>query len=185
MLTTPTFGVKLATRPGQSALGFDEPSSNMAAQGIDSGNLALDLILHDIAEHTLQVTGATGVAIAIEWEGALVCRAAAGATAPDLGVKVNAQSGLSGTCVRERKMQWCSDTEYDERVDAEASRALGVRSIIVMPLFVADRMVGVFEIFSPRPARLVAAMLKPCKTGHGGLRMLSGANLRPLRPPRL
>jgi len=122
----------------------------MAVQGIDSGDLALDLILHDIAEHALQVTGATGAAIAIEWEGALVCRAAAGATAPDLGVKVNAQSGLSGTCVRERKMQWCSDTECDGRVDAEASRSLGVRSIIVMPLFVADRMVGVFEIFSPK-----------------------------------
>lgn len=122
----------------------------MAARGIDSGDLALDLILHDIAEHALQVTGATGAAIAIEWEGALVCRAAVGATAPDLGVKVNAQSGLSGTCVRERKMQWCSDTECDGRVDAEASRSLGVRSIIVMPLFVADRMVGVFEIFSPK-----------------------------------
>jgi TonB family protein len=122
----------------------------MAAQGIDSGDLALDLILHDIAEHALRVTGATGAAIAIEWEGALVCRAATGATAPDLGVKVNAQSGLSGTCVRERKMQWCSDTECDGRVDAEASRSLGVRSIIVMPLFVADRMVGVFEIFSPK-----------------------------------
>lgn len=121
----------------------------MAVQGIHSGDLALDLILHDIAEHALQVTGATGAAIAIEWEGALVCRAAAGATVPDLGVKVNAQSGLSGACVRERKMQWCSDTECDGRVDAEASRSLGVRSIIVMPLFVADRMVGVFEIFSP------------------------------------
>src|SRR5579864_9487505 len=104
MLTPPTSRLKLRTRPGKY-LGF-LVSSNMAAQGIDSGDLALDLILHDIAEHALQVTGATGAAIAIECEGALVCRAAAGATAPDLGAKVNAQSGLSGTCVRERKMQW-------------------------------------------------------------------------------
>lgn len=133
-----------------SVVSFGEPPSNIGAQGIESGDLTLDLILRDIAEYALQVTGATGAAIALEWEGALVCRAAAGATAPDIGVKVNVESGLSGTCVRERTMQWCSDTECDARVDAEASRSLGIRSIIVMPLFVADRMVGVFEILSAR-----------------------------------
>src|SRR5437868_14981702 len=75
-------------------LGFREVSSNLAAQGIESSDLAIDLILHDIAERALQVTGASGSAIAIEREGALVCRAAAGSTAPDLGVKINVQSGL-------------------------------------------------------------------------------------------
>jgi TonB family protein len=132
-------------------LGFRDVSSNFASQGIESSDLAIDLILHDIAERALQVTGASGAAIAIEREGALVCRAAAGSTAPDLGVKINVQSGLSGACVRERKLQWCSDTERDSRVDAEASRTLGVRSIIVVPLLVADKLVGVFEIFSSQP----------------------------------
>lgn len=132
-------------------LGFREVSSNLAAQGIESSELAIDLILHDIAERSLQVTGASGAAIAMEREGALVCRAAAGSTAPDLGVKINVQTGLSGACVREQKLQWCTDTERDSRVDAEASRILGVRSIIVVPLLVADKIVGVFEIFSSQP----------------------------------
>src|SRR5437588_9835110 len=78
----------------------------------------------------------------------MVCRAAAGATAPDLGVEINTESGLTGACIRERKRQWCSDTEADPRVNAEACRQLGVRSIVVVPLFAGHKLVGVFEIFS-------------------------------------
>jgi TonB family protein len=134
-----------------NVLGFREVSSNLAAQGIESSELAIDLILHDIAERALQVTGATGAAIAIERDGSLVCRGAAGSTAPDLGAKINVQSGLSGGCVREGKLQWCSDTDRDSRVDAEACRILGVRSIVVLPVLIANRVVGVFEIFSSYP----------------------------------
>jgi TonB family protein len=120
------------------------------AERLDSNDLALDLILHDIAERARQSTGATGAAIALERDGIVVCRASAGATAPDLGVKINTSSGLSGACVRTGETQWCSDTETDNRVDAEASRQLGVRSIIVVPLFAGGLLAGVIEVFSPR-----------------------------------
>jgi TonB family protein len=128
-----------------------ELASALAAQGFESTELALDLILHDIAEQACQATGATGAAIALQREGEMVCRAAAGATAPDLGVRINTESGLSGACVREQRTQWCLDTEIDARVDAEACRRLGVRSIAVMPIFDRGSLVGVFEIFSPQP----------------------------------
>ncbi len=119
--------------------------------GIESGDLALDLILHDLAERARQATGATGAAIALERGGALVCRAAAGSTVPDLGVEINIQSGLSGACVRENKLQWCSDTENDSRVDAAACRSLGVRSVVIVPLVIAAKVKGVFELFSSQP----------------------------------
>ena len=128
-----------------------ELPANLSAQGIASGDLALDLLLHDIAERAVQTTGASGAAIALERDDAMVCRAAAGSTAPDLGVKINIHSGLTGACVRERKLQWCRDTENDTRVDADASRALGVRSILVIPVFLANRLGGVVEAFSPEP----------------------------------
>ena len=126
-------------------------TSTIAAQGIESSELALDLILHDIAERARQSTGASGAAIALEREGSMVCRAAAGATAPDLGVSINTESGLTGACVREERAQWCPDSEADDRVDAEACRQLQVRSIAVVPLFAHERVVGVFEIFSGEP----------------------------------
>jgi TonB family protein len=126
-------------------------SSALADQGIEGTELALDLILHDIAERARQATGASGAAIAILQEEAMVCRAAAGATAPDLGARINTQFGLSGACVRSGETQWCNDSDADERVDAEACRALAIRSLVVVPVFARDSLVGVFEVFSPKP----------------------------------
>jgi periplasmic protein TonB len=60
-------------------------------------------------------------------------------------------SGLSGACVQSKKWQRCDDTETDSRVDAEVCRGLGVRSILVFPVIREDELLGVFEIFSPRP----------------------------------
>ncbi|MBV9481279.1 MAG: TonB family protein [Acidobacteria bacterium] len=130
---------------------IQELATRLAAQGIQSTELVLDLVLHDLADEARQVTGATGAAIALEREGELVCRAAAGTTAPDLGVRIHTESGLSGTCVKEGTTQICSDTDADERVDAEACRRLSVRSIVVVPLFSAAGIIGIFEAFSVRP----------------------------------
>ena len=132
----------------QTGPDLDEMASTLAAQGIESNELALDLILHDLAERARQATRASGSAIALQRDGLMVCRAAAGATAPDLGIAINTKSGLTAASVREKKTQWCSDTETDPRVDAEACRALGVRSIVVVPLFAKQTLVGVFEIFA-------------------------------------
>lgn len=129
---------------------LEELASHLRAQGIQSKDLVLDLILHDLADEARAAVGAAGAAIALERDGELVCRAAAGSTAPDLGVRIHTDSGLSGICVQQRQTQICRDTECDDRVDAEACRRLGVRSIVVIPLFSDDTIIGIFEAFSPR-----------------------------------
>jgi TonB family protein len=113
--------------------------------------LALDLVLNEIVEHARLATGATAAAIALVRGDEIVCRATTGANAPDLGVKLDVHSGLSGACVQSQKWQRCDDTETDSRVDAEVCRDLGVRSILVFPVVRDDKLLGVFEIFSPRP----------------------------------
>src|SRR5207302_8419259 len=95
-----------------------------------------------------------------ERDGELVCRAAAGSTAPDLGVRIHTESGLSGICVQQGRTQICSDTEGDDRVDTEACRQLGVRSIVVIPLLSVERVIGVFEVFSSRPNAFAAEDVK-------------------------
>jgi TonB family protein len=130
---------------------LQQVASSLAIPGIESNELALDLILHDLAEQACQLTEASGAAIALERGGEIVCRAAAGATAPDLGVRINTETGLTGACWRLGEPQLCTDTDTDSRVDAEACRRLGVRSVLVAPLFSAAARVGVFEVFSPRP----------------------------------
>jgi len=111
----------------------------------------LDRILSDIAACALQATGATGVAIGLGRKDAMICRAAAGLSFPDLGVRINTESGLTAAAIRRQMSQWCSDTESDSRVDVEVCRRLEVRSIIVVPVCSWDTVVGVFAIFAANP----------------------------------
>ena len=67
--------------------------------GALSADLALDLVLNEIVEHARLATGATAAAIALARGDEIVCRATTGANAPDLGVQLNVNSGLSGACV--------------------------------------------------------------------------------------
>lgn len=134
-------------------LSLDELTTALSAHGGASlsADLALDLVLNEIVEHARLATGATAAAIALARGDEIVCRATTGANAPDLGVQLNVDSGLSGACVQSKKWQRCDDTETDPRVNAEVCRELGVRSILVFPVVRGDELLGVFEIFSPRP----------------------------------
>ena len=116
-----------------------------------SADLALEIVLNEMVEQACLSTGATGAAIALERDGEMVCRGSTGATAPELGSRLDADSGLSGECIRTRRTQRCDDVLTDLRVDLEASQRLGVRSVMVMPLLRESELVGLFELFSSRP----------------------------------
>jgi len=117
-----------------------------------SADLALEIVLNEIVEQACLVTGATGAAIVLQRDGEMVCRASSGVNAPQLGSRLDVESGLSGECIRTLRLQRCDDTETDTRVDSEASKRLGVRSLIVTPLLLESELVGVFELFSSQPS---------------------------------
>jgi TonB family protein len=114
-------------------------------------DLALDLVLNEVVEQARIATGATGAAIALARDGEMECRATTGKDAPDLGVRVETESGLSGECLRTREVQNCTDTEVDPRVDAEACRQLGVRSMLILPLSDDEGPFGILEVLSSTP----------------------------------
>jgi TonB family protein len=116
-----------------------------------SADLALEVVLNEIVEQAVLATGATGAAIVLKRNGELVCRATAGANAPDLGMRLDGERGLSGACVQTKEIQHCDDAQSDPRADMEASRRLGIRSVMIVPLLRGDELLGVFEIFSARP----------------------------------
>ncbi|MFZ3369035.1 MAG: GAF domain-containing protein, partial [Candidatus Sulfotelmatobacter sp.] len=64
---------------------------------------------------------------------------------------MNERSELSGDYMQTSKAQCCDDTEADSRVDAVASRRLGIRSFLISPVLKQGKLVGLFEIFSPLP----------------------------------
>jgi TonB family protein len=125
---------------------------------IDAGfppGLALDLVLNELVVRASTATRARSAALALRRGDEMVCRAATGEHAPDLGIPLNMSDGLSGACLRTHQSQLCLDTETDPRVDAVASRRLGVRSMLVVPVLDGDELVGVLEVFATDPAEFV------------------------------
>ena len=110
--------------------------------------LALDEILQLVAVRAIAITGADGVAIALAKDRAIVCRASAGKIAPDPGVRLDPSSGFSGACLRSGEIIRCDDSDNDSRVNPEACRALGARSMIAVPLSAKKRVIGLLEAFS-------------------------------------
>jgi TonB family protein len=115
-----------------------------------SADLALDIVLNEIADQACLATGATGAAIVLRGESEMVCRASSGDTAPALGARFDIASGLSGMCIETSHVQRCDDVQTDVRVDTEACRRLGVRSVMVLPLLRKSEVIGLFELFSAR-----------------------------------
>ena len=116
-----------------------------------AGEHRLDPMLAAIADAALMLTGATGVALAMWKDGAMVCRARTGETAPPLGAQLSANTGISGLCLRTGKTQHCVDTEVDRLVDREVCRTLGLRSIAVLPIHGERGNNGILEAFSTEP----------------------------------
>jgi putative methionine-R-sulfoxide reductase with GAF domain len=118
---------------------------------IHPGELDLEPAISAITERAQHLTGATGAAIALRTGDEIVCRARAGRTAPDLGVRLQADAGISAEAVRSGEIMLCHDAERNPRVDLASCRRLGVRSILVSPLRHYRRTLGVFEVLSTTP----------------------------------
>ena len=124
-----------------------EPAPRPASLEIEE-----DVAFRKIAEAALGATGAAGAALALRKNGAVVCVARAGEMAPPLGTRLDDSSGISGECLREGKALRCEDTETDPRVDTEACRALGLRSLAIAAIREGGQITGILEVFSPQPS---------------------------------
>ncbi len=119
---------------------------------ITAGYHGLDPIIETITDVARLLTDASGAALAMWKDGAMVCRARSGDAAPALGAQLNAETGISGECLRTGKIQHCTDAESDSRVDAEACRSRGLRSIAALPIRSKRETNGILLAFSTRPA---------------------------------
>jgi TonB family protein len=112
----------------------------------------LDAILQATVEAAQALTGAGSAALAVRCDGMVICRARSGEPAPELGVRLDEDSGISGECLRQGQMLRCEDAHYDHRVNPLVCRTLGLRSIAIAPLRRhGTETIGILEIFSTRP----------------------------------
>lgn len=134
---TPEGAVKFPGEDGGASLG------RMAEKDLEAA-------LRLLAERAQYITGASGAAIALRDGDEMVCRASAGGSAPEIGARLQMDSGLSGESIRTRTMLHCADTQMDSRVNRETCEALGIASVVIMPMLDGGEVVGVFELFSDR-----------------------------------
>jgi TPR repeat protein len=113
----------------------------------------LSAALQLIAERAQTLVRASGAAIALAGADPdfMICRASSGPDAPPVGAPLQVGSGFSGECVKTGVVLRCDDTESDLRVDRDNCRALGLRSILAVPVRVREKSIGILEVFSARP----------------------------------
>jgi putative methionine-R-sulfoxide reductase with GAF domain len=149
---------------------FDQATTGIAvapARGesmADAAQRDLEAALQLLAERAQYLTGASGASIGLREGGEMVCRAGAGPAAAEVGVEIEAGSGLTAESIRSCQLVRCDHAEGDSRVNRESCHELGVKSAMVMPLLREQEVVGVFELVADRESafeeRDVAALIR-------------------------
>src|SRR5882672_3596648 len=141
--------------PGTRSDAEQASSAEMRFPGEDGGKSLAEMAQRDLvatlqllADRAQYITAATGAAIALRDGELMVCRASAGPSAPEVGAQLQVNSGLSGESVRTKQTLRCDDAATDTRVNRESCEALGIASVVVMPLVRGGEAIGVFELFS-------------------------------------
>ncbi len=113
--------------------------------------LELDTFFALVISRLDSLTQAAGVVLELIDGHELVYRAASGTAAGQIGLRLRVDSSLSGLCVTSREVLHSRDTGNDPRVNVDACRRMGIRSMLVAPLFLGDEAIGVIKIMGAKP----------------------------------
>ena len=109
------------------------------------------LIARAVAE-AQRFTGADGASLEIQEGDEMVYEAACGIAKGFVGLRLPFKGSLSGRTVRDALPALCDDTETDERVDREACRRIGIRSMALVPLRYDQRSFGALKVMAASTA---------------------------------
>lgn len=112
--------------------------------------LDINAVMTLVAEQVQLITQAKGAIVELAEDGDMVYRAVSNGANEFLGLRLKMKSSLSGLCIEQNKTLYCKDSEDDVRVDREACRRVGLRSMAVVPLIHCDEPIGVLKIYSER-----------------------------------
>ncbi|XZO02694.1 MAG: diguanylate cyclase domain-containing protein [Microcoleus sp.] len=121
-------------------------------QEIAIRNPNLDAVMAVIAERTQHLTRADGAVIEMLEGDELVYRVASGIATAYVGLRIELGTSLSGQCMMTGSILLCHDSETDARVDLSVCQRIGVRSMVVVPLFYQEEGVGVLKVVSATPS---------------------------------
>lgn len=141
----PTSGAALLSRSQLDEI--IRVQTGMIKLGID-----FDAVIALVARETQLLTGAEGAAVELAEGDEMVYRAVSGSVLQFQGMRIDRATSISGTCVELGRLLYCEDSETDARVDRDACRKVGLRSMLVAPLFHEGETVGVLKVLSASPS---------------------------------
>ncbi len=120
-------------------------------QVISSADFDFEAVLKIVADESLRLTHADAAVVALPDGSELVFRAVAGSAVPFDGMQLERASTISGRAFECGETLVCVDAEQDDRVNLDACRLVGARSIVVVPLLHEGGTVGVLLVYSREP----------------------------------
>ncbi|MDX1756030.1 MAG: sensor domain-containing diguanylate cyclase [Marinobacter sp.] len=130
----------------QTLLDIIAIQTDIVRQGADLGQ-----VMSLVVERTLALVGADGAVIELLEGDEMVYRAVSGKAQPFLGLRLEVATSMSGLSIRTGETLHCRDSEQDPRVNLEACRRVGLRSMIIVPLRHHDTVVGALKVLSAEP----------------------------------
>jgi len=118
-------------------------------QEVATSDAGLTTLMNIICTGTQSLTNAPGAVVEMAEGEEMVYRACSGTLANSLGLRLKRATSLSGLSMKTAEVLHCRDSESDDRVDREACRKVGARSMICVPLFYQQQAVGVLKVVSP------------------------------------
>ena len=131
-----------------SSVRMPEMKPELSVACRDNAELTPASAMQFVVDRAFTLTRADGAALAM-WQGnQMICQAGAGTALTAVGSEVSTGGGLSGLAVRTGRAWRCNDSENDHRVNVEACRELGIRSVIAAPLNHLNRVLGILQVLS-------------------------------------
>ncbi|WP_164013893.1 ATP-binding protein [Pyxidicoccus trucidator] len=123
-----------------------QTQADVALAGLD-----LDEIMGLLCERARVLCGADGAAVALIDGEEVEYRVATGSVAQHTGFRLKVEGSLTGSSLLRGEVMRTDDTETDVRVNVKATRQVGSRSMICVPLWREARPVGALNVISGRP----------------------------------
>lgn len=119
--------------------------TEVVQQGLD-----LEGVMFLVTRHAMKLTNADGAVIELAEGEAMVYRATSGVAENQLGLRIKIEKSLSGLTYKLSSPFICYDSEHDPRVDRQACRKIGLKSMAIVPLKHLDTPVGVLKVMSSK-----------------------------------
>jgi two-component system, cell cycle sensor histidine kinase and response regulator CckA len=132
-------------------------------QDISALELDPDAVTATIVERTRRLAGADGVTV--QWFDGFesVVRHASGVAAQHIGLRLDRAASLVGVAARTGETVYVPDTGADSRVDVDACRRLGARSLICTPLYRDGEIAGGMSVIGSVPSAFDELDVETCR----------------------